>query len=133
MHINKNGTIRDLQRDFHTVYPFLKIEFYKRPHQPGEKFPQRDRLRADFPLANMASHSWKEFLDISHDRKVVEVEKELGEMSGQFVQVFRRSGNTWMQTTHTDKWSLRMQNEEGESSCIHRVEKPGDADLEDID
>ena len=29
------------------------------------------------------------------------------------VQVFRRSGNLWLETTMTDNWTLRQQNEHG--------------------
>ena len=30
-----------------------------------------------------------------------------------FIQVFRRSGNLWLETTATDNWSLHHQNEQG--------------------
>jgi hypothetical protein len=29
------------------------------------------------------------------------------------VQVFRKSGNVWLETSATDAWSLKQQNQEG--------------------
>jgi hypothetical protein len=44
---------------------------------------------------------------------VVELECLFEDQFGLFVQVFRRSGNLWLETTVTDSWSLQKQNEQG--------------------
>ena len=38
-----------------------------------------------------------------------------GEVYGLGVQVFRKSGNVWLETTVTDSWTLKEQNDQGES------------------
>jgi hypothetical protein len=38
---------------------------------------------------------------------------------GLYVQVFRKSGKVWLETTATDNWSLYKQNEEGQELSVH--------------
>jgi hypothetical protein len=44
---------------------------------------------------------------------VQDVEQLLWDAFGLSVQVFRKSGNLWLETTVTDQWSLAYQNEQG--------------------
>jgi len=37
MKISNDRTLKALQADFQKEFPFLKIEFYKTPHQYGEE------------------------------------------------------------------------------------------------
>ena len=52
-------------------------------------------------------------LEIPEEMKVTELEKLLKDQFHLKAQVFRRSGNTWLQTTMTDSWTLKKQNEHG--------------------
>ncbi|MBK6949217.1 MAG: hypothetical protein IPH16_15200 [Haliscomenobacter sp.] len=47
---------------------------------------------------------------------VREFEQAFYDTYGLNVQVFRRSGNIWIQTTATDSWTLAEQNRKGSSS-----------------
>ena len=42
--------------------------------------------------------------------KVAELENAFAKSFGFAVQVFRKSGNVWLQTTATDDWTLEEQN-----------------------
>lgn len=48
------------------------------------------------------------------------------------VQVFRRSGELYLETTATDDWTLGQQNAEGKSSC-ESSSTDGAADMTDRD
>jgi hypothetical protein len=52
-------------------------------------------------------------LVFSESTKVRELENDLREGFHLNAQVFRRSGNIWLETTMTDKWTLKQQNEHG--------------------
>jgi hypothetical protein len=45
--------------------------------------------------------------------KVSELEELFEEVFGLSVQVFRKSGESWLQTTTTDSWTLNQQNLKG--------------------
>ena len=44
---------------------------------------------------------------------VTELETMFRENFGLYVQVFRRSGKLWLETTATDSWTLTVQNDQG--------------------
>jgi hypothetical protein len=45
---------------------------------------------------------------------VSNLEQKFENELGLFIQVFRKSGNVWLETSATDSWTLAEQNEEGE-------------------
>jgi hypothetical protein len=109
--ISKSRTIQELQQDFSSQYPFLKLEFYKtadvRPSvHMKDRIPHSTTLRsAGLTNAGM--------MEITDDLTVGELEKMFLEQFGLIVQVSRNSGGIWLETTMTDKWSLYKQNEYG--------------------
>jgi hypothetical protein len=46
------------------------------------------------------------------------LEKVFQDNLGLYVQVFRKSGKVWLETTATDNWSLFKQNEEGQELSV---------------
>lgn len=52
-------------------------------------------------------------IDFSEQTTVQELEKKIEDQLGLHIQVFRRSGNIWLETTVTDEWTLSFQNEQG--------------------
>jgi hypothetical protein len=58
---------------------------------------------------------------------VQELERVFQEELGLFIQVFRRSGKVWLETTATDNWTLFKQNEEGQELSVRN-----DAPREDL-
>ncbi len=106
--IQKNGTIGEAQNRFSSVYPFLKIEFYKNL-EPGFS---RKHLT---PLNTFQSAGLKHegSLEITPVMTVGQLENVFGEKFGLSVQVSRKSGPVWLETTMTDSWTLQQQNEHG--------------------
>jgi len=51
-------------------------------------------------------------LTIYGQQKVSEVEQLFQDVYGLSVQVFRKSGTIWLETTATDDWTLNKQNDE---------------------
>lgn len=111
LNIAGTRTIQEVQHDFSAAYPFLKIEFFN---------PLR---KAKTTAANMLVHSLKiqearrkqqdGYLELYDAMKVQELELALKDIYGLNAQVFRRSGNIWLETTMTDSWTLKTQNDHG--------------------
>ena len=63
--------------------------------------------------------------------KVNELEKIFKDRFNLAVQVFRKSGNLWLETTMTDNWTLQQQNNHGGEISTEKTDiiKADDYDL----
>jgi hypothetical protein len=130
LHITPIRTISEVQKDFNSMFPFLKIEF----------FNNRFNSRKDFTVAKIFPSSRKigdiqlavtdGNIGISGDMKVADLEKQFTGLFGLSVQVFRRSGNLWLETTMTDSWTLQQQNNHGKEITTGNVKV---AEVDDYD
>lgn len=116
--ILNNHSFSDLNNIFSANYPFLKLVFYKNPHKnhegslPDNQIEEHELIK-DFSLSFVSNE-----IEISDSMTVAELEEKFKSYFGLNVQVFRKSGNIWLQTTTTDDWSLVKQNEQGEIMSI---------------
>ena len=106
--IAKEKSIGDIRKEFSQLYPFLKIEFYKTEESRG--VTRRVKLDDEFHLTENGAIS----IDISKHRSIALVKKDFLTISKLIAQVYRKSGTVWVETSHTDSWSLEHQNFEGE-------------------
>jgi len=107
--ISKERAIKDVQHDFNNRYPFLKLEFYKIDDMPlvlKKHLSQSGSLKS-------AGLSKDGFIEIRDEMKVKDLENAFLEQFGLSVQVSRKAGVFWLETTMTDNWSLQKQNEYG--------------------
>lgn len=109
--INKNRAIADLQYDFSRLYPFLKLDFYKNTNGRLGSFIKQKYNK--ITLLNIAGNQKEGDLEITDFMSVGELEKTFQNRFGMAVQVSRKSGTIWLETTMTDNWTLKQQNEHG--------------------
>jgi hypothetical protein len=114
INIKADTKISDIKRQFSDVYPFLKIEFFKKPHAKHKLSVEMDRIIADKPISLLTKKNTDAEIDIDGKRTVLMVEQDFWELFGLSVQVFRRAMNMWIETSFTDSWTLESQNSEGE-------------------
>ena len=108
LHISQNKTLQETQNEFNKAYPFLRIEFYRNT-EPG--FARR-HLKDSMSLTAAGLKNSGE-VEINDSIKVGELEHTFQEKFGLSVQVSRCSGNLWLETTMTDSWTLKQQNDHG--------------------
>ena len=112
--------VGELQEDFNSAFPFLKIEFYKKSGNVV-----RHSIGKSVTLAK-AGLVREDTLTIGDTMSVGELEQIFRDQFGVYVQVSRKSGSLWLETTMTDKWTLKQQNEHGrELSVPERKSMPG--------
>lgn len=109
LQINKNDTTIDVKAAFGRRYPGLKIEFFHKPHGEHEGSPRRDMIEDEVKLSELSKAVDHDQLHISSSMKVQEVEAAFEEKFGLHVQVFRKMGHIWIETTRTDHYSLKEQ------------------------
>ena len=106
LRIDDKRPISAIQEEFNAAFPFLKIEFFKKPHEVGEASPIGEMLSPDSDLAQWRTNHEVGELTITEDSTVEEVESKFQEKFGLSVQVFRKSGKVWLETSATDSWTL---------------------------
>ncbi len=108
MKIQENDKVVDVQNRFHEVYPLLLLRFYNVEHDHFEGSPKKNEVDSESFL-NVLNPSIKSG-DISIDENISvdELETTFEEEFGLHVQVFRKSGGQWLQTSVTDKWPLKQ-------------------------
>lgn len=112
LHITADATIAEIQKEFHHVYSYLKIEFYSEPHRAGELSREKYRVAHDKKISEVGKKNANGIYEWATDTTVNAFEKGLFDMCGLSVQVFRKSVNIWIETSITDKWTLEKQNQE---------------------
>lgn len=109
--IKDNLTISDIQKEFEHQFQFLKLMFFKKSHKDAEGSPKKDLLSGSTKITNIRHKNGK--ITFDEDTTVTELENLFKEHFGLNVQVFRKSGKSWIETTVTDKWTLKKQNDQG--------------------
>ena len=102
-----------IQQEFNRVFPLLKIEFFTRSHTKGKPTSAKFIVKPGKFLRDFGVPENQAELEITGDTTVFELEKTFRERFSLNVQVFRKSGRIWLETTATDDWTLDSQNEQG--------------------
>ena len=109
-HVNRQ-LIREVEREFNRIYPFLRIDFQK---NGGGKADDPGYLGADEQALQLkAKDLLKNEIKIADGMKVSELETALQSAFAYPVQIFRKSGNFWIETRMTRSWTLKQQNDHG--------------------
>lgn len=103
--------IREIQEQFTAHFPYLKLEFYVGAHASGEGTSNELKISDDAVIGDHRKKHNTGELSIHANLKVNTLETAFSEIFGLNAQVFRKSGNVWLQTTTTDNWTLSEQNE----------------------
>jgi len=113
LYIERESQIDGIKKVFTAFYPFLKIEFYKRPFLPNNPAMKKETISPQTALLQLARVQGRKGIDIGQSRTVKELENDF-ESFGLFAEVFRKSGRVWIETSLTNDWTLQQQNLEGE-------------------
>jgi hypothetical protein len=116
MQLNIDGEkpIAELQKDFSIAYPYLRIEFFRNGVVRQHRYPAHQKIANHVKLRD----AWvfkkaKGDLELYDSMSVLELENAFMDQFGLSVQVFRKSGNIWLETTMTDNWTLKQQSDHG--------------------
>jgi hypothetical protein len=111
--ISDKRRLATIQKEFSTLFPYLKIEFFARPHQSGGASSKKLMKHGNkFVFECRTIHTTGE-ITVTPQMTVAELEDHFRDVFGLNVQVFRRSGKAWLETTVTDHWTLQEQNHQG--------------------
>ena len=133
INIIEDDVLINIKTAFQEYYPYLTLRFYKNPHEERVASCESERIPLDKPMEEVTMFHTAGKIDISPDRTVAAVEYDFFKVLGLCVQIFRKSGNLWLETIQTDHWTLEQQNEAGKESCNQQpIEEPEDFNLLDL-
>lgn len=118
MIINNKRSLSDIKIEFNNLFPGLKIEFYRVEHGPEQGSKRGDQYDPDMMIGDIRTWDNEGKMEMDSSMTVAELEKKFEDEYDLHVQIFRRSGKLWLQTTTTDEWTLEVQNRKG----IHSME-----------
>ena len=107
-------TIAAVQDSFQTAFPHLKLVFFTHPHKAFKGSPAQYLIQdRHLLLGSLEKQPASGVLYLEGDMPTWQVERLFEEEYGLHVQVFRKSGNTWLETSVTDSLSLEQQEAKG--------------------
>lgn len=113
--ITDKRTISEIQDEFNKAFPYLKVEFFTKTHKERAGTAKKYIIANTKTLGECRTLHTNGAFFIVPKMTVLELEKEFNKTYGLSVQLFRKSGKAWLETTVTDGWTLEEQNNEGES------------------
>jgi hypothetical protein len=122
--------ISEVQAEFNKAFPFLKLEFFQNKIFRQNNGEPAVRMAHNRKIGDCQASITDGEIEVTNELTVRELERKFKNELSLDVQVFRRSGTLWLQTTMTDGWTLEKQNEHGmELSMIPDSPAIGEDDL----
>lgn len=132
--VSIDKTIAQIQESFSTIYPYLKLVFFTRAHQAYKGSPAKFMVTdTAVTLGNLEKKPRSHDLYIEPEMPTWQLERLFEEEFGLHVQVFRKSGNTWLETSTSDDLTLEDQNFKGQESQRHHFEQVDPLDYREQD
>lgn len=127
--VNDHRKIFAIQKEFNKVFPYLKLEFFGKPHAVGAPSSKEIMKNASMTIGQCRAIHTRGILTITPSMTVSDLEQAFNDVYGLSVQIFRQSGNVWLETTATDAWTLEAQNLQGEelSEYYRKKNEEGEA------
>jgi len=113
LYIDLNSKLSEIQSEFNTYFPYLKIEFFKVPHKIGQGLKKDLIINSNKLVKDCSTIKRGGLIEFSNITPVSDLEFKFYKEFKLSVQVFRKAGRVWLETTATDNWTLAQQNEEG--------------------
>lgn len=115
--INDTKTVHDIQQEFATKFPFLKLEFFKEAHDRDEA-SNGTPCRPDQIIGEIRKNHVMGIISINPQSTTGAVEQEFKKRFNLYVQIYRVQMDQWIQTVGTDFLTLNEQSDLARNSTI---------------
>lgn len=108
--------IDEIQDKFNECFPYLKIEFFDKPHKWRESSAEVNLIPQGSYIADIRKSHDSGVISIKSWDKTGFVEQEFKRLFDLNVQIFRLHKDKWIQTTDSDELTLQEQSDLAKSS-----------------
>ena len=112
--IDKQLSIDKIQRAFNLQYPYLKLMFSLKPELSNGLTESININYSKKPIEKHKQIKHNQSLVVNPEMTVKSLEYEFHSLFGLSIQIYRKSGTVWLETTLSDNWTLDEQNKQGE-------------------
>jgi hypothetical protein len=119
--INDHRKIFGIQEEFSKLFPFLKIEFYAKPHSSKAHLSNKISVPPNRTLGECRIVHNKGTVTVTPNMTINELEQAFSDTYGLMVHFLRKSGNAWIEATMTGGWSLEEQNKQGKELSLQKT------------
>jgi hypothetical protein len=116
--IHSGSKVKDLKTLFHDTFSELKIELFKPGHQVSGGQAKAGILDNEQIISLLPDFQPNSPFEFDENTKISEFENGFTSHFNVAVQVFRKSGNLYLETTETDHWTLAESQEEALQSNV---------------
>ncbi|MDZ4757558.1 MAG: hypothetical protein SGJ10_05395 [Bacteroidota bacterium] len=113
--INDSQKIFEIIEKFSQLFPYLKVDFFSNPSHSNNTSKRNLVIYTNKTLGECRTVQKKGSILITPYMTVRELEAEFNDIFGLSMQVYRKSGKIWLETTVTDSWTLEEQNKQGQA------------------
>lgn len=112
LRVFQNTAIKEVKEKFSHYFPFLKVEFFAYHHHHEDSIRTKEIYRGTY--LEETSEFFKEgSICFSPTTTIAELEQEFQIELGLAASIYRKSGDTWIDTSQTSHLSLAKQNNMG--------------------
>ncbi len=130
--IDRSSTLSEIASVFSGYYPFLKLEFFELSHNLEESSSNANILPKSKLVSEITLLNSPVQIEVHFWNKTATVEQMFKNKVGLHVQVFRKFGETWIQTAGTDDLTLEEQNSIGKKESednLHGTDRKFESEL----
>jgi hypothetical protein len=120
LHVCKTTSLREVKRQFSTYFPFLKLEFFVYRHHTEETALHK-KIYTGLYIDNTSEFFKEGSICFSFSTSIAEFEQKFQIELGLAAKVFRKSADTWIDTTQTAHLTLGRQNNMGASLFMPKI------------
>lgn len=118
-------TLVEIQEAFEHKFPYLRLEFYKTPHLPGQASKPEFAINdLHGTLEELTGFEGETFFHITTTTTVSDLEQWMQTKLSLPVQVFRKRAGVWIETTRTDNAFIESLNSKARLEEIEYFNKP---------
>jgi hypothetical protein len=123
LHINDDRLLREIQMDFSKFYPYLRLEFFDKPHLSMSPSSESSKISPYTKAGSVRLKHHEGAIYLLPNTTVKEVEEMMQKEFSLSVQISHYTKSGWIQTDVVDKATLDELNEMGrrEFHELHNV------------
>jgi hypothetical protein len=123
LHIHNNRTLKELQDDFSSAFPYLRLEFFSKPHKRNAASSEKNKLNPFLQVVTIRNHHRNGAIEIKETQTAGEVEQQLQKEYELPVQIYHFTKAGWLLTDIADIATLQELNEQGKTAAheLHNV------------
>jgi hypothetical protein len=111
LYIEHETQVNALQEKFNALYPFLQLHFIRTVEENGKPLKKIVKATPEQKLKEITNKLKPGTVSVKETLAVAEVLDDFRN-HGLIVQVYRKSGTLWVETSLTEDWTLERQNRE---------------------